>query len=236
MAYPYMNYNYNYGYNNYNRNLFGYNYSSPVEFCGGYTSVPSQMPVKKTVSTPKIDSTSVTNPVKSKPANPQINDNNNLGNEFIKVARKYSNCAETDGSHLKFCINPTCQYEDPNNEEWCTDFVTYVVKEAYKNQGKTPPEGFGNHDVMSLKNWAIFNKHFIRTNNQPKKAEFIAQNIKPGDIMIINENNYSHTGFVTKIDSNGVIHTIEGNRDDRVKEHSYSPDYPNLSGFIRLTF
>ena len=54
--------------------------------------------------------------------------------------------------------------------------------------------------------------------------------------MIINENGASHTGFVTDIDKDsGVIKTIEGNRDDMVKEYSYSPNYPDLSGFIRLT-
>ena len=53
--------------------------------------------------------------------------------------------------------------------------------------------------------------------------------------MIINENGASHTGFVTSVDKkSGVIKTIEGNRDDMVKEYSYSPNYPDLSGFIRL--
>ena len=184
---------------------------------------------------------STSNPIKNTQASKTKTDlaeqqKTNIGIEFVNTARKYSACNEFDDSQKKFCVNSTCKMEDPLDQEWCTDFVTYVVKETYRKQGKPIPAGFGNHDVQTLKNWAISNNCFIRTSNQPKKASFISENIKPGDIMIINENGASHTGFVTKIDKNtGVIHTIEGNRDDRVKEYSYSSNYADLSGFIRLT-
>ena len=243
MGYPYVG---AYQYNNYNSNVFAMNYASPVYYGGGGSSAsaPVTTPVSPSVTPSsthsKTSSALVTNP--SKPTSPKTSKGANnvseavsLGREFVSVARKYSDCAEYDNSHLKFCNNPTCKIEDPLNEEWCTDFVTYVVKEAYKNKGKYPPAGFGNHDVRTMKNWAINNGYFIRTTNKPRKGEFISKNIRTGDIMVINENNFSHTGIVTKVDSDGVIHTIEGNRDDRVKEYHYSPNYPNLSGFIRLT-
>ena len=243
MVYPYINNNYGY-YNSYSYpNIFAYNYSLPVGFYGGCSALPVQTAAKDTVptvQTPKVDSNVVTDPVKPVSSASQKVEfyaqttSSPIGTEFVNVAQKYSNCSEKDGSHLKFCINPTCMYEDPKNEEWCTDFVTYVVKEAYQNQGKTAPEGFGTHDVKTMKNWAINNGCFIRTTNKSKKAQFIAEIIKPGDIMIINENGASHTGFVMKVDSDGIIHTIEGNRDDKVKEYQYSPNYPDLSGFIRL--
>ena len=158
-----------------------------------------------------------------------------MGIEFVNTAKKYKNCSESDGSHKKFCVNDTCKIEDPLDQEWCTDFVTYVAKETFRNQGKQIPKGFGNHDVTQLKNWAVSKDCFIRTSNKSQKGVFISENIKPGDIMIINENGASHTGFVTSIDKkSGVINTIEGNRDDGVNEYSYSPNYPDLSGFIRL--
>ena len=229
-AYAY-NYPYNYGY----QNMFLMNYSSPVRFGGGYLN-PSA-----SATFPTFKNKSVT-PVKTAQSSPFLGTSehntssasNTLGKEFVNVARKYSNCSEYDGSHRKFCINSTCAIDDPFNEEWCTDFVTYIVKEAYRNKGLNPPAGFGNHDVNTIKKWAINNNKFIRTSNISQKGKYIAENIKVGDIMILNENNSSHTGFVTKVDSDGVIHTIEGNRDDRVKEYSYSPNYPYLSGFIRL--
>lgn len=249
MGNPYLN---NYQYNNYYPNVFAMNYASPYSYYGGgYSGVSSASAtqvVKSSSSAPSSSAktyshTTVTKPsnVKSPKGSVKAKETSiapaptSLGQEFIRVARKYSDCAEYDNSHLKFCINPTCKFEDPRNEEWCTDFVTYVVKEAYKNKGQTPPAGFGDHDVKTLKQWAIYSGHFIRTSDKNKKADFIAKNIRAGDIMVINENRFSHIGIVTKIDSNGVIHTIEGNRDDRVKEYSYSPNYPHLSGFIRLT-
>ena len=203
----------------------------------------------KNVDKPKIKETTsskpaATNPVKTNPVKTAPKASNteqqsftqrDLGKTFVQTARKYSSCTEEDGTHHKFCINPTCKEEDPYDQEWCTDFVTYVVKESYKKLGKAQPYGFGDHDVETLKNWAIENNMFIKTANKFQKATFIAQNIKPGDIFIMNEDGASHTGFVTKVDkTNGVIYTIEGNRDDMVKEYSYSPDNPELSGFIRL--
>ena len=191
---------------------------------------------KDTALRPKL---AVTNPVKTEAKTKQLEltpfEQKDLGKSFVQIARKYSNCTEENGTHHKFCVNPTCKEEDPYDQEWCTDFVTYVVKEAYKKSGKPHPYGFGNHDVETLKNWAIENDMFIKTANKFHKASYIAKNIKPGDIFIMNEDGSSHTGFVTKVDkTTGVIYTIEGNRDDRVKEYSYSPDNPELTGFIRL--
>ena len=235
---------------NYYPNIFALNYSNPYMYYGGggggsvssssSTTTSSSAPKKITspsTTVAKPETTKVTNPVKKTVTNNAINRKEvSLGQEFVNVARKYENCSELNGTHHKFCVNPTCKTEDPFDQEWCTDYVTYVVKEAYRNKGKTPPAGFGNHDVETLKNWAISNNYFIRTSDKPAKGSYIAKNIKAGDIMIINENGASHTGFVTKIDKNtGVIHTIEGNRDDMVKEFKYSPNYSDLSGFIRLT-
>ena len=260
MTYPYMNYQYN----NYYPNIFGLNYASPY-FGGGYYASPAvtattpssisapsdktasvtksvSPPSKSTSSNATVQKKTATNPIKTTTAKTAVKETTktasavSLNQECIDVARKYLNCSEYDNSHLKFCNNPTCMIEDPLNQEWCTDFVTYVVKEAYRNKGELPPSGFGNHDVRTLKNWAINNGYFIRTSNKSQKGDYIAQNIKPGDIMIINENGASHTGFVTSIDKDsGVIHTIEGNRDDRVKSYAYSPNYPDISGFIKLT-
>ena len=236
--------------NNFYPNIFALNYNPQPMFYGGYNnpyltfgakSTQYYAPVQTFRSTP-IPTGYATKPIeKPKTANITTNttksdSSNSISSEFVKTAKKYSDCSEFDGSHRKFCVNSTCKSEDPLDKEWCTDFVTYVVKESYRKQGKIIPSGFGNHDVRTLKNWAINNGYFIRTSDKAKKGTFIAENIKPGDIIILNENDASHTGFVTEIDKDtGVIHTIEGNRDERVKEHSYSPDYSDLSGFIRLT-
>ncbi len=222
------------------------NSNSNYNFTGGIlggTSTSCSTPstptsVKNTPSTQK-QSPKTTPPVSpQRSTTPTSNSRTtDLRSNFVTVAYKYYGDNEADGSHKKFCINSGCNIF--NEGEWCTDFVTYVVKESYKNNGKTVPFGFGNHDVETLKNWAIRNNYFTRTSNLSNSPSFIAQNIKPGDIMILNERDASHTGFVTKVEPDGSFQTIEGNRGDMVTNATYRPgtkEYNKLlSGFIQLT-
>ena len=189
----------------------------------------------KPSSTKTTKTTKATEPTKTNDK-PEIKQPGaDLRKEFVSIAYNYYGDNEADGSSKKFCKDHNC----PNEGEWCTDFVSYVVKQAYKLYGKQLPRGFGNHDVEELKKWAIRNGYFVRTSNLKNHGrDYIQKNIKMGDIIILNENGASHTGFVTNIGKDGTIHTIEGNRDDRVTIASYSPgskEYDrNLSGFIQL--
>lgn len=229
--------------NNYYPNIYALNYNTPIFFGGNYLAANNfQYVYPQTYSNTTVNKTTVTNPINKNTQTTMQNSEKNtkpisdLGKELVNTAKKYKNFSESNGLHKKFCINDTCKIEDPLDQEWCTDFVTYVTKETYKNQGITLPSGFGSHDVTRLKNWAEHKDCFIKTSNKSQKAAFIANNIKAGDIIILNENGASHTGFVTGIDKKtGVIKTIEGNRNDKVEEYSYSPNFPDISGFIRLT-
>ena len=162
--------------------------------------------------------------------------------ELAKNAQKYLGVSEANYGHLKFMINPECKKMDPYNEEWCTDFVTYVTNETYKKQGFKTPSWFGSHDVATLKRQSIAHNKFIDTTTKTDKGKFISQNIKPGDIVILNQNKASHTGFVTKVNSDGSFETIEGNVGDpggkgigMVTTNNYYAEEERLSGFIRLT-
>ena len=173
-------------------------------------------------------------PVQNKPAQKV-----DLRKNFLTVANKYSDCKESDNSHAKFCVNKACKTDDPENKEWCTDFVTYVVNETYKDKGKKPPIGFGNHDVGELKRWADKNGYFLNTSNAKDKQNLITQKVKPGDIVIFNEAKSngdlaSHTGFVQEVKPDGTFTTIEGNRNDRVANATYNANYNLLSGCIQL--
>ena len=69
------------------------------------------------------------------------------------------------------------------------------------------------------------------------RAEFIAKNIKPGDIMI--EKNHptqgkSHTGIVVKVYSDGSFDTVEGNSGNAVKKNHHKANSLTLSGFVTL--
>ena len=249
--------------NLYNDNQYRFNYYDAFGFCGnrGFsynrayplnnsaTNKPansktqppksetkSTIPVKKEVanSVNKKDSVPANNVVvvhNKKTSN--TTQNLALNAEFLKVANKYTNCKESDNSHLRFCTNIGCNQN--NRGEWCTDFVSYIVKESYANKGRSVPSGFGTHDVGQLKNWAIEHNMFISTSNRGQKAKYIKDNIKPGDIFILNENGASHTGFVSQVHQDGSFSTIEGNRDDKVSRYRYSPDFNQLSGFIRMS-
>ena len=68
-----------------------------------------------------------------------------------------------------------------------------------------------------------------------KKGTYIP---KPGDVMIQKENGASHTGIVEKVDSDGTVHTIEGNASNMVRRVTYRPGsvgYNKISGFVRMS-
>lgn len=144
---------------------------------------------------------------------------------ILKNAKKYLGYNEADGSSKKFS----------NSKEWCADFVTYVVKESYKEKGLPVPEGFGNHRVENIKQWGINNDKYLSISDKKNKADIIKNNVKIGDIMILRENGASHTGFVSKINEDGSFEAIEGNRYDKVDIGKYPADYADLSGFVQLS-
>ena len=151
---------------------------------------------------------------------------------MVKNALKYRGLNEADGSWRQIS----------NSKEWCADFIYHVIDETYKEQGKPVPKGLEkelppgkpNHRVEELKQWGIDNGKFFQTANKKNNGKLIAENVKPGDILILREDGASHTGFVTKVYSDGVFETIEGNRNDKVCRVRYSPNYHEISGFVQL--
>lgn len=162
----------------------------------------------------------------SEPINNTTTSKNNeqIGNNLALNARKYLGYNEADGSYKKFS----------NSTEWCADFVSYVVDETYKSKGLTPPTGFANPRVENLKNWGIKNNKYFSIADKNNKEKLIAENIKTGDILILRENNASHTGIVSKVNKDGTFEAIEGNRTDKVGIGKYRPDNSQISGFVQL--
>ncbi len=116
-------------------------------------------------------------------------------------------------------------------QPWCADFVSYVTKEAL---GSKLPSSFKNFSsVSSLKQWGQNNGCYSEVPSTGK-AEYIAQNVKIGDIMIEKKAGKSHTGVVTKVNSDGSFETVEGNCGNKVATRHYTADSPTLSGFISL--
>ncbi|MDO4975620.1 MAG: CHAP domain-containing protein [Alphaproteobacteria bacterium] len=120
------------------------------------------------------------------------------------------------------------------NQAWCADFVTHCVKHVY---GDKTPSWFGSSRVYRLKEQARLHNAYIQMPTSGK-ASFIANNIKPGDIMVQlkapSGDCSGHTGVVEKVNSDGSFFCVEGNSSNKVQRVRYKPDNKILRGFIRV--
>ena len=137
----------------------------------------------------------------------------NMGKDIVSNAKQYIGFNEADNSYKLFTQG--------RNEAWCADFVTHVVKEAYKKNGKSIPSGFGSSSVEGLRQWGKNNNCYLDTTNTSNKSSVIANSVKPGDVVIF-KNGISHTGVVAEVNSDGTFKTIEGNTSDKVAYRNYS--------------
>ena len=151
-----------------------------------------------------------------------------FGNAVASIAQSYvGKLSEADGSYL--------QVTGGRAEHWCADFVTYVVSKACEQTGKSL-NGFGSPAVANLRAWGEANGCYgsIDGMSSSQKSQWIVNNVKPGDVMIM-QNNSSHTGIVTKVYSDGSFDTVEGNTSDQCLNRHYSADEARLSGFVLIT-
>lgn len=150
----------------------------------------------------------------------------NLGSDIVSTAKSYLGYNEADNSYKLFTGG--------SDRQWCADFVTYVTKQAYKDNGKTVPSGFGSSSCRGLKGWAEQNNCFFATNSLSNKADAIKQNVKPGDIMILTRGGgKGHTGIVVSVDADGFT-TVEGNTSDKVATRRHSFNQNSLVGFVQM--
>lgn len=177
-----------------------------------------------TAHTSEMDKETTKNELSEKTTEPKTQ-SSYIGTIFATNAKKYLGFNESDGSFRKFSDSP----------EWCADFVTYIVNESYKEKGLKAPTGFGSHSVENLKQWGIDNNKYLSLTDKNNKAEIISNSVKIGDILILRENNASHTGIVSKINSDGSFEAIEGNRGDKVAIGRYTPNDSQISGFVQLS-
>lgn len=144
--------------------------------------------------------------------------------ELVSKAKSYDGKVNSDAEGNRL-FSP-----GGRSQAWCADFVTFVVKDIYGNK---IPSDFGSSAVSGIRDWGRANNCYLAMPNQ-NKANYIAQNVKPGDIMILKENGRSHTGIVTKINKDGSFEAVEGNCGNKVKTIRYSANNKELSGFVSL--
>ncbi len=155
---------------------------------------------------------------------PNKSESNTLLLKLAENAKKYEYKvnSDSDGNRL---------FSGGKKQPWCTDFVSYNIEKVL---GDKLPSSFKHFSsVTALKNWGENNDCYYKI-PETKKEEYVAQNIKVGDIMIETKGNKSHTGIVTKVNADGSFETIEGNCGNKVATQCHKANSPTLSGFISL--
>lgn len=102
---------------------------------------------------------------------------------------------------------------------WCADFVSWCAHQAGVPLGD---HGEGFQSVEDVYNWAEANGRAIPAAEGPPR---------PGDLIVWGT---EHVGIVEAVDSDGTIHTIEGNSSDEVAQRTYGPDGGGATGYVRL--
>ena len=108
-----------------------------------------------------------------------------------------------------------------NHAAWCASFVSWCYK--------------GNNVFGYQASVSGIQSKAQQKGLYSEKGTYIP---KVGDVMIQKSNGASHTGIVEKVDSDGTIHTIEGNASNSVKRVTYrvgSKGYNQISGWVRMS-
>jgi hypothetical protein len=103
---------------------------------------------------------------------------------------------------------------------WCAYFTSWAAREAGVPLGDNG-QGFGRVDDVYA--WAQKAGKAI-----PNTGGAVTP--QPGDLIVWDE----HIGVVRNVDTDGTIHTIEGNSSDRVSERTYAPGARPAIGYVRL--
>lgn len=132
------------------------------------------------------------------------------------------------------------RFSNGRSNQWCADFVSTLVHETF---GDKLPTGFPDArrhatSVMSIKNWGEKHNRYL---DLPSSgiSDFIAKNVKPGDIMIISRGGgKGHAAIVTKVNNDGTFETVGGNESNSVKNKKRQPTSKQgkqtLIGFVQM--
>ena len=213
---------------------FGFSNSIDIFHCSTPTGATNKPHNNKKVST--TSSTTISNPQ----VKPIISNNRAYTQRVANLATSYVEQVNTrkEGNRL---------FSNGQNRMWCSDFVGSVINDIYGDKAK----GFPRMGcVEGIWNWGQKQNCNLTTYgmNNKQKSTFIAQNIKPGDIMInrtwYDKNSkgvkfnkpkhiFSHTEIVTEVYSDGSFKTVSGGGNS-VRYVTHKPSEENLYGFTCL--
>ncbi len=150
------------------------------------------------------------------------------GARMVALAQRELGVSETSGNNesprIREYRTATAGAENTPGP-WCAYFVSWLAKEAGSPVGAG---GNGTGYVPTLEAWG---------RQQGRYAEADSYKPSPGDIVIFNWGGSGvadHTGIVESVDTDGTVHTIEGNSSDAVKRREYSSSTNDIQGYVRM--
>lgn len=147
--------------------------------------------------------------------------NASLGQRLVSFAQAEIGQGETDPVNNPNESSAIERYKTATvgaqpNAPWCAYFVSYIAREAGAPLGE---QGQGYGSVAEIRAWAQRTGHWLPGSATPQ----------PGDLILFSDR---HVGMVESVDSDGTVHTIEGNDGNMVARGSYPPgtatDYVQL--------
>jgi 3D (Asp-Asp-Asp) domain-containing protein len=136
------------------------------------------------------------------PSNPDFKNGSSVGDRTVAAAQSYLGVTENASSNTGSQLNPFFSAGGGSQgQPWCAGFVSAVTQQATAGTNTPAPRtmrAYGMEDFARNGNAEIF-----RPGQKP---------LQPGDIITYN---YSHTGIVETVNSDGSFTTIEGNTSGR---------------------
>lgn len=151
---------------------------------------------------------------------------------MIDLAKKYLGINRTErlklfdyyNQNVYPLIEPQRKYKIQPNDDWCAMFVSVMAKMKGLTVNQFPYEVSVFYMSKKAEKMGIW-----------KPYNYIP---KPNDLIIFDwgkGNHYNHVGFVVSI-KDGVILTIEGNKQNTVSNRYIKHDSPCIKGYISLNY
>ena len=136
------------------------------------------------------------------PSNPNFKNGSSISNRTVTAAQSYLGVTENASSNTGSQLNPFFSAGGGSQgQPWCAGFVSAVTQQATAGTNTPAPRtmrAYGMEDFAKSGKAEIF-----KPGQKP---------LQPGDIVTYN---YSHTGIVETVNSDGSFTTIEGNTSGR---------------------
>ena len=136
------------------------------------------------------------------PSNPNFKNGSSISNRTVTAAQRYLGVTENASSNTGSQLNPFFSAGGGSQgQPWCAGFVSAVTQQATAGTNTPAPRtmrAYGMEDFAKSGKAEIF-----KPGQKP---------LQPGDIVTYN---YSHTGIVETVNSDGSFTTIEGNTSGR---------------------